>query len=451
MEAITVQNRPEGRPYAAHYRFPLRYALTGESHVLPFPTVKAPQVVAFLAIKQAGDAAARDRDRAEDMAHLTALWKHYGAPLPDAGATHYYGAMGRFHLMWEQHTEFVAFNAFGEDLSNRPFDPADFDVFPAGWLENAPRQRLTSSLLRLMPMPKGPDDILEKLRGWFVPESLAAADVLEGAAVVASDFRIDPAGHSRFAVFVPEATGNRRIGRIIQRLLEIETYKTMSMPGFALTREIAADVGKIDHQVSDLMAQMRTQESKPEETLDALLDVSVELENMVAQTAFRFAGTAAYKAIVDERIASLRETRFRGRQGSGEFMVRRYEPAMRTVISMERRLERSFARALRASDLLRTRVDVERSAQNQAILKTMDKRADLQLHLQKTVEGRSVVAISYYAVSLAGYLLYPLAEMLGTSKGVLPALVTLPFVLLRWGPTRAGTFVVFVGLSLRAK
>lgn len=415
---------------------PLRYALTGELHARPFPNIKAPQIVAFLAIKQAGDAAARDRDRGADMEHLVALLNHYGAPLPDKDATHYYGAMGKYHLKWEQHTEFVTYTAFGDELSNRPFDPAEFDVFPAHWLEEAPGQRLTSSLLRLMPMPKKTDVIVESLREWFVPESLACAHVLDGAAVVASDFRIDPAGHTRFAAFVPASTGSRRVGRIIQRLLEIETYKTMSMLGFALTREIGGQVGKMDHQVSDLMAKMSAQEMKPEETLNALLDVSVELENVVAQTSFRFAGTAAYQAIVQERIQALREARFEGRQGFGEFMTRRYEPAMRTVVSMERRLERMSARALRASDLLRTRVDVERSAQNQSILESMDKRADLQLRLQRTVEGLSVVAISYYAVSLAGYALYPLAGYLGLSKGLLTALVTLPVVLLVWGAVR---------------
>lgn len=415
---------------------PLRYALTGELHARPFPDIKAPQVVAFLAIKQAGDAAARDRDRSEDMAHLISLLKHYGAPLPDKDATHYYGPMGRFHLKWEQHTEFVTYTAFGDDLSERPFDPAEFDVFPDSWMEEAPGQRLTSSLLRLMPMPEKPERMIEQLREWFVPESLAAAKVLDGAAMVASDFRIDPAGHSRFAVFVPAITGTRRVGRIIQRLLEIETYKTMSMLGFALSREISGQVGKMDRQISDLMAKMSAQEMRAEVTLDALLDVSVELENMVAQTSFRFAGTAAYKAIVDERIDALREERFEGRQGFGEFMMRRYEPAMRTVISMERRLERMSARALRASDLLRTRVDVERSAQNQAILESMDKRADLQLRLQRTVEGLSVVAISYYAVSLAAYVLYPIGELTGLSKGYLTAMVTVPVVLLVWGAVR---------------
>ncbi len=415
---------------------PLRYALTGELHARPFPNVAAPQTVAFLAIKQAGDSAARDRDRGADMAHLVALLQHYGAPLPEKDATHYSGAMGKYHLKWEQHTEFVTYTAFGEDLSERPFDPAEFDVFPADWLSDAPGQRLTSSLLRLMPMPKKADALLEQLREWFVPESLAVGHVLDGAAVVASDFRIDPAGHSRFAAFVPAQTGTRRIGRIIQRLLEIETYKNMSMLGFALTREIGGQVGDMDRRVSDLMAKMSAQEMRPEETLNALLDVSVELENVVAQTAFRFAGTAAYKAIVDERIAALREVRFEGRQGFGEFMMRRYEPAMRTVISMERRLERMSARALRAADLLRTRVDVERSAQNQSILESMDKRADLQLRLQRTVEGLSVVAISYYAVSLVGYLLYTLTEVTGLSKGYLTAMVTLPVVLLVWGAVR---------------
>ena len=211
---------------------PLRYALTGELHARPFPNVSAPQVVAFLAIKQAGDGDARDRDRGADMAHLVALLQHYGAPLPDPDATHYYGAMGKYHLKWEQHTEFVTYTAFCEELSSRPFDPAEFDVFPAHWLDEAPGQRLTSCLLRLMPVPRKTEKMLDQLREWFVPESLAVGQVLDGAAVVASDFRIDPAGHTRFAVFVPDHTGTRRIGRIIQRLLEIETYKTMSMLGF---------------------------------------------------------------------------------------------------------------------------------------------------------------------------------------------------------------------------
>lgn len=116
--------------------------------------------------------------------------------------------------------------------------------------------------------------------------------------------------------------------------------------------------------------------------------------------------------------------------------MRRYAPAMRTVSSAERRLDAMSSRSIRASNLLRTRVDVERSAQNQALLESMDKRSDLQLRLQRTVEGLSVVAISYYAVSLVNYMLYPMAATTGISKGTLTALVTLPVVLFVWWAIR---------------
>ena len=166
--------------------------------------------------------------------------------------------------------------------------------------------------------------------------------------------------------------------------------------------------------------------------LDELLSLSLRLESEATQHGFRFGATRAYEAIVHDRIASLRETRFQGRQTLTEFMVRRFQPAMRTVQSAERRLDAMVDRAARAGELLRTRVDVQRKGQNQALLERMDRRADLQLRLQHTVEGLSVVAISYYAVSLTAGLLAPLAHLVGLDKGLLAALVTLPVVAGVW-------------------
>jgi uncharacterized membrane-anchored protein len=62
----------------------------------------------------------------------------------------------------------------------------------------------------------------------------------------------------------------------------------------------------------------------------------------------------------------------------------------------------------------------------------MDRRADLALRLQHTVEGLSVVAISYYAVSLAAYAAYPLTEALGVSKGMATAVLTPVVILCVW-------------------
>jgi uncharacterized membrane-anchored protein len=409
---------------------PLRYTLNSELHARPFPSLTAPHVAAYLALRPPGDAASRDR--AVDLEHLRALLKHYGAPLPAENATHYYGPMGKYALKWEQHTEFVTYTVFSDQASTRPFDPREFDVFPENWRAGLNAERITSILLRLVKRPQDDDQIADALQDWFVPESLAVATVLDEAAVVASDFRIDSAGHMRMAIFASEGTGSRRLGRIVQRLCEIETYKSMSMLGFSTVRDFGGRLNALDGQLNDLMSAMRGSDAMAEDTLYKLLDVSVELETLSAEVSYRFGATEAYQAIVAQRIAALRETRFMSRQGFDEFMMRRYEPAMRTVKSSETRLQTMSARAIRASELLRTRVDVERSAQNQEILASMDKRSDLQLRLQHTVEGLSVVAISYYAVSLAGYMLTPLADVAGISKGALTALAVPPMVLLVW-------------------
>ena len=408
---------------------PLRYALANELHARPFPSLTSPAMAVFLAIKQPSDAVARDRG--DDLAHLTRLLDRHGAAHPQPGATHYSARIGRYWLKWEQHTEFVTYTAFCDGAGDRPFDPAEFEVFPDDWLSAAPGQRLTSALVRIGTSP-GDDEIIRLLDAWFVPESTVVSQVLDGTATVASDFRIDPAGHMRLAVFTGGEAGPRRVGRTVQRLLEIETYKTMALLGFTRARALTGRVGELDTRLTEVMIEM-TEEAKPaDQILPDLLAISSELETMAARAAFRFGATGAYRAIVGERIDALRELRFHGRPTFGEFMVRRFDPAMRTVASTEARLKTLSDRAIRAGDLLRTRVDVERSAQNQALLESMDRRADMQLRLQHTVEGLSVVAISYYAVSLVGYLIYPLTGLTGLSKPELTAIVTLPVVLAVW-------------------
>ncbi|MFK7938233.1 MAG: DUF3422 family protein [Roseovarius sp.] len=408
---------------------PLRYDLVNELHARPFPVINAPSSAVYMAIKRESDAASRNRE--DDLAHLIDLLDRHGAPHPQPGATHYFGNIGRHQLKWERHTEFVTYTVFTDGLSDRAFDPQDFEVFPSDWLDTAPGVRMTSALIRITPWTSDADFSAD-LHDNFVSESVAVARVLDNDAILAGDFRIDPAGHLRFAISVSPGTRSRRIGRVVQRLCEIETYKTMSMLGFAKVRQLGPEMGALDERLGDLIGGLATNERPAEVALEKLLTATSELEALVARTSFRISATMAYDEIVNQRIGVLRETRFEGRQTFAEFMMRRFQPAMRTVQSSKARMDAMADRATRAGHLLRTRVDVERSAQNQNLLESMDKRADLQLRLQRTVEGLSVVAISYYAVSLAGYLLYPLADRLEMSREMLLALVTLPIVGLVW-------------------
>ena len=260
---------------------PMRYKLANELHARPFPSFSAPGTVAYLAIKQPQHAVSRDRE--QERLDLIALLDRFGTPHPQPGATHFFGDLGRHKLKWEQHTEFVTYTLFSNELSERAFDATVFEAFPKDWLAQLEGVCITSASIRIE-RRSADEDIAQHLRDWFVPESLAVSYVLDNAAIVAADFRIDELGHHRIAMFVDPSTGERRIGRIIQRLCEIETYKTMSMLGFSRARSMQARMSEIDAQLSDLMVKMSNADIPAEGTLNSFLHVSAELENMSAQS-----------------------------------------------------------------------------------------------------------------------------------------------------------------------
>ncbi|OOY06302.1 DUF3422 family protein [Thioclava sp. F28-4] len=409
---------------------PQRYALVNELHARPYPKLGVPGHAVYVAFKEPRDAA--NRDRSKDHDHLVDLLTRNGAAQPQAGITHYGGKIGRHEVKWESHTEFTTYLAFGKGVSSRAFDPAETEIYPDSWIDAAPGGRIAAVQIRIEELPENPDDISPLLEQWFVTESLVCTWVLDGAAVVAGDFRIDPNGQMRFAVFARPGTGPGRIGRTVQRLCELETYRAMSMLGLARARDLSKRLNALDPRLTEIVDGMGNDANSAEETLHDLLEISAELESLAVQHSFRFSATGAYEAIVRERVEALRESRFEGRQKLSEFMARRYDPAVRTVKSAETRLRQMVTRAARAGELLRTRVDVERSAQNQKVLESMDRRSDLQLRLQHTVEGLSVVAISYYAISVAGYLAYPLSKKIGLSKELMMAGLTPIVILAVW-------------------
>jgi len=413
---------------------PLRYDLANELHARPFPTLSANSQAILLAIKRPQEGPTSDKDA--DRQHLLALLDRHGTPHPQPQATHFSGQIGRHHLKWEQHTEFVTYTIFADGLAERAFDPEIWEVFPQDWLSAAPGARITSAQIHIAERTSSDAEISQLLKGWFVAESLAASTVLDNSAIIASDFRIDMGGHMRFAIFASPDTGPARIGRILQRLCEIETYKAMAMLGLPRARALNTRMAAIDDGLADLLEEMASGQGAAEAALEQLLTLATELETLMSRTAFRFGATGAYNAIVNARIAVLREGRYLGAQTFGEFMMRRFDPAMRTVKSTEHQLRSLTDRAGRAGDLLRTKVEVDRSAQNQDLLARMDKRAALQLRLQETVEGLSVVAISYYAVNLLSYLLAPAAYRIGVEKPLLTAFLVLPVIGAVWVLTR---------------
>jgi uncharacterized membrane-anchored protein len=137
--------------------------------------------------------------------------------------------------------------------------------------------------------------------------------------------------------------------------------------------------------------------------LGELTNLAATVEQYRANTNYRFAATRAYQSLVTAILAELREEKFPGMSTMTKFLERRLLPAMRTCQAVENQLESLSRRIDRAIDLLRARVDVTLESQNQKVLAQMNRRGQLQLRLQQTVEGLSVAAISYYTVGLTRY------------------------------------------------
>ncbi|HNE02306.1 MAG TPA: DUF3422 domain-containing protein, partial [Plasticicumulans sp.] len=204
----------------------------------------------------------------------------------------------------------------------------------------------------------------------------------------------------------------RHAGRLVQRLLEIETYRMLAMLGFPNARRSSQELNGVERRLAEITGRMTGNEAPDAEAklLTELSDLAAEVERGAATSTYRFAASRAYRTLVERRIEELREERIEGLQTLEEFMERRLAPAMRTVEAVRERQSQLSERVARATGLLRTRVDVTLQQQNQALLASMNRRADLQLRLQETVEGLSVVVLSYYLVSLLGYLVKALSK-----------------------------------------
>jgi uncharacterized membrane-anchored protein len=154
---------------------------------------------------------------------------------------------------------------------------------------------------------------------------------------------------------------------------------------------------------------------------------------MAAETRFRFGATRAYSQLVADRLQAIQVRRVPGFQTLIDFTERRLVPAVRTCESFSQRLDDLSTRVSWASSMMRTRIETALEHQSRDLLESMNQRASAQLRLQQTVEGLSVMAISYYAIGLTGYFLKPLAEMVpGLNVNLLVAAITPVAIGIAW-------------------
>lgn len=419
---MTSRGLPEaGLPSAIEH--PLRQALANEIHARPPVPVAAPEHVACLAFLRAPDA--RDRE----LAHLAALGGLLAVPVEvPADATHVVVEFPDFRLKWEFHSEFSSYTVFrrcaAEDTGNA------FDAVPRDWVAGIQGQLIAAVRVDVQAVSPSADGhaLLHDFAPW--QDLLVASQVADGSAWVTTDLRLTD-GWSHF-LLLDQGLGAQRAGRTVQRLLEIEIYRVMALLAFPEAKRIGGFLSGAEEQLATLIDRTGSATSAEDEraVLADLTSLAAEAEHALARSAFRFGAAAAYFNLVEQRITELKEVNVPGQRTLRGVMERRLAPALNTCNAIARRQNELSARIARNSQLLRTRVDIELERQNQQLLLQMNQRAKLQLRLQETVEGLSVVAITYYGSQLVHYLAMGSHEVMGWPSPELATAVAIPLIAL---------------------
>ncbi len=402
---------------------PQRLALHNEVHARPPEPMQAPQVISRVVmwVDRASAQASRE--------HLARLLRDNHLPAPDAHTNHVRMDLGAFRMRWELHTEFVSWT-FMRPVAGDVFDHGDpmtaIQAVPQQWLAQLPGECLAR--LHVWLLPSSTTDIHQDMPKVLQEDTLVASTVAEGHGEVYTDFQLHPDGFSRIVLLTGSLTP-RRQGRLVQQLLEIETYRMAALLGVPAAREASHVLADAERELAGLANAIRHAKRADEAgLLDRLTRLAGEVEGQYAATHSRFSATRAYFELVDRRILDIAESRMPGMQTIAEFMERRLSPARSTCDWASRRQNALSERVSRMSNLLRTRVDFEQQQSSQALLTTMNQRQDLQLKMQSTVEGLSVAAITYYFTGLVSYLAKGAEKVGWPFSPDLTAACALPFV-----------------------
>lgn len=379
---------------------PLRELLHNEVHARPPEPIEAPVLIDHTVMWINGKTAIDSHTK------LNTLLAFHGLPTSSSPVNHYRADFGSFRLRWQLHTEFVSWTFI------RPIDDCELHpdeatqrhplALPDQFWDDLPGQRL--SKIQLLVNDDLTPEEQSTLVNVFDKTLLVGSRVSKNCARIYTDFRLHADGQMR-ALILNQSLSPRRLGRLVQQLLEIETYRMMALLGLPAARNMAKALNDAEKELAELADAIRNAQAHDEATLlDRLTRLAGEVEQQYAATHSRFSATRAYFDLIDQRLRDIEEVPLQGLQTLSAFFDRRLSPARKTCESASQRQDALSVRVSRISNLLRTRVDFEQQQSSQDLLKTMNARQAIQVRLQTTVEGLSVAAITYYITGLISYI-----------------------------------------------
>jgi len=392
--------------------YTLRHELNDELHIHPYEPLMPPERVLYLAML----VSAQERD--EEDAHLDELARHFGGVIPSRGGNQVRYRLGDLRLKVERHQEFTRYKFVYHEVKaadDHPFAISLGELLPRDWLSRIPGSTLTA--LDITVLPYGEDDVHEQMlnryAGEFESASLTASQFGRSKGLALTDFVIRENGLMRMLVLTRARLPSQN-GRLLLRIIEMETYRMLALMALPDARDLLQQLPVSDQKLTHLTQAIAQGSGVDDEALlEELTELAADVEQLVAANYRRLSASHAYFDLVFKRLDDLREEAVENIPSFGGVLGRRLEPARNTCESVSRWLDQLSQRVAHASDLLRTRIEVQHGRQNQELLSAMNKRFQLQLRLQQAAELLSVAIFTYYSVNLVAYVVEELEVVMG--------------------------------------
>ncbi|MGB2044558.1 MAG: DUF3422 family protein [Porticoccaceae bacterium] len=398
---------------------PLKDSLIDELHNRPFPVVELPAQVSSLVFLHCGD-------RRAEIDKLNALAKQHNIQGPEDDAGCYYQSFDDFDLRWEFHNEFSTYTVIRRTDPDQLICANVFSTIAEDWVDDLPGQLIAANHIDLRAKANNLST-KQQVADLFNGQRLVGGKIYDGLATIWTSVQTEEDGFIRTLV-VDDGLDSSQAGRVIRNLLEIAAYRSMTLLALPAARLLMPEVRQLEQQLvktNNRLNQLVTLEDE-QALMTELITQATQLEKLVADHNFRFSATEAYFNLTESRLDMLREQKMPTIRTLKQFHARRFIPAFNTCMSVVKRKENLSKRISRTSELLHLRLQLSLETQNQQLLASMDKRSEIQLRLQQTVEGLSVVAMTYYSMSLIKLLTTPLAieKYLPMTQGMALALTT---------------------------
>ena len=311
---------------------PARRQLNDEVHARPPDSLSTPCAVTYVVRLRS-----RDGEDTGATTVLADLLQRFGISLLDKSTNHYATRLEDIRLRWERHTEYSRFTFTKEDVDTAPFSRTLRPTLPDDWLQQMEQELLVGVKAWIVAGDGQEADINGITDQYFNGNVLVGSRIADDRAVALTDLRIHDDGFSRILV-INDGMSEAQTGRVIQRLLEIETYRMLALLALPVAQQLVPVLDEDERELADVGQALVDAEARHEQDLLVrLTKLSARTQHRHLRSNYRFAAADAYYEIVLQRIQELREQRIPGLQTFEEFTTRRLAPAVKTYRAVSKR------------------------------------------------------------------------------------------------------------------